>query len=291
MFDISKTFPVRISHEQLSGTDYWNKGFSADQGSQVNTSYRRIVAGHRTLPLDDHRSGRPRPRPHLRQRHDRLRRRAVGAPLDHHRHEPRGADAGEAPAADREVRLLPAARAERRRRGAQPGRHLDRGAGRRGPDDRPAADLRLPDGAARHPEKHRPQHVPRSDLRPARTDPRRGARGAQPRGRHGLRGNEAQAGGEAGRPAPRGGRQRGHRRRRAPLAAARHAARRDCAGPGPPAAQGGHGPAGREVPGTDPPAGVARVGGAVRRRPGLAGVPAGSAGRLPRRVAGEDGRG
>jgi adenine-specific DNA-methyltransferase len=43
----------------------------------------------RALPPDDHRSRRPGPRPHLRLRHHRLRRRAVGPPLDHHRHQPR----------------------------------------------------------------------------------------------------------------------------------------------------------------------------------------------------------
>ena len=45
--------------------------------------------GHRTLHAHDHRPRRPGARPDLRQRHDRLRRRAVGPALDHHRHQPR----------------------------------------------------------------------------------------------------------------------------------------------------------------------------------------------------------
>ena len=45
--------------------------------------------GDRALPPHDHRPRRPRPRPDLRQRHDGLRRRAVGPAVDHDRHQSR----------------------------------------------------------------------------------------------------------------------------------------------------------------------------------------------------------
>ena len=44
---------------------------------------------HPTLHSDDHRPWRPRARPHLRLRHHRLRCRAMGPTMDHHRHFPR----------------------------------------------------------------------------------------------------------------------------------------------------------------------------------------------------------
>ena len=67
----------------------------------------------RALHPDDHRPRRPRPRPDLRQRHDGLRRRAVGPALDHDRHEPRAARACAAAAAHGDLPVLPASRTRR----------------------------------------------------------------------------------------------------------------------------------------------------------------------------------
>ena len=55
--------------------------------------------GHRSLRPHDHRPGRSRARPDLRLRHHRLRRRAMGPPLDHLRHQP-GRARARAPAPD-----------------------------------------------------------------------------------------------------------------------------------------------------------------------------------------------
>ena len=66
--------------------------------------------GHRALHAHDHRPRRPGPRPDVRHRHDRLRRRAVGPALDHHRHQPRRAGAGPHAADGRPVPVLPARR-------------------------------------------------------------------------------------------------------------------------------------------------------------------------------------
>ena len=61
---------------------------------------------HRTLLADDDRSRRPGARSDVRQRHDRLRRRAVGPTLDHDRHVASRRLHRPPAAADREVRLL-----------------------------------------------------------------------------------------------------------------------------------------------------------------------------------------
>ena len=53
-----------------------------------------------------------------------------GSTLDHNRHEPSGVVAGQASPDDRQLRVLPASRAECRRRGTQSRWHLDRGSGR-----------------------------------------------------------------------------------------------------------------------------------------------------------------
>ena len=45
--------------------------------------------GRRAMHAHDHRPRRPRPRPDLWLRHDRVRRRAVGPAMDHRRHQPR----------------------------------------------------------------------------------------------------------------------------------------------------------------------------------------------------------
>ena len=127
--------------------------------------------GHRTMRPDDHRPRRPRPRPDLRLRHDRLRRRAVGQALDHDRHEPRRARPRALAPDGREVPVVPP-----RRLG---GRHPQGGrADRPGAADPAAADLerrpprlRVRARAARDPEVDRPEprhprgHEPRGDRR------------------------------------------------------------------------------------------------------------------------------
>ena len=75
--------------------------------------------GRRTLPADDHRSGRLGVRPHLRLRDDRLVRGEVGAALDHRRHLPGAARTRPAAIADEHLRVLPAEGA-----GARPRRRL-----------------------------------------------------------------------------------------------------------------------------------------------------------------------
>jgi adenine-specific DNA-methyltransferase len=75
-----------------------------------------------------------------------LRRRAVGAALDHDRHEPRGDRHRPAAAAHRQVRVLQAERRIQGRRGRVP----------------------LQDGPAHHAQEHRAEHEPGPDLRQAR---------------------------------------------------------------------------------------------------------------------------
>ena len=66
--------------------------------------------GDRTLHPHDHRPRRPRPRPDLRLGHHRLRRRAMGATLDHDRHLACCAGAGSGSGHGRPLSLLPALR-------------------------------------------------------------------------------------------------------------------------------------------------------------------------------------
>ena len=226
----------------------------------------------------------------MRQWHHRLRRRAMGSPLDHHRHQPGSLVAGQAPPDDGQVRLLPASRVERRRQGAKPSRHLDRRAGRKRQANRQTVDLQLQDGAARHAAQHRPQHLARPHLCQARTDPRREARRLEPRGRQGRRGPEVGTGRQAHRQAPQGRGRRRHGCRHPPLAPAGHASRIAQDRSRPQAVQGRHGQTGREVPREDSAWGMEGMGSPLRHRSRLAGALAGSTGRLPRRVAGEDGR-
>jgi hypothetical protein len=63
--------------------------------------------------FDGHRPRRPRPRPDLRLAAPPPRRRAMGPPLDHHRHLARGARAGPCPHHGRALSLLPAGRLPR----------------------------------------------------------------------------------------------------------------------------------------------------------------------------------
>ena len=72
----------RVSRHQL-WDDTVTSGFGDPKVYVVQTQRQ----GRRALPADDHRPRRPRPRPDLRLRHDRIRRRAMGSALDHHRHE------------------------------------------------------------------------------------------------------------------------------------------------------------------------------------------------------------
>ena len=184
----------------------------------------------------------------------------------------------------------PAPRVERRRHGTEPSRHLDSGAGRDRQADRQAIDLQLQDGAARHAAQHRPQRLARPHLRSSRADPRREARRVEPGSRQGRRGPEDGPGRKARRQAPPGRGERNHGRRHATLASAGHASGANQDDPGPPAAQGNYRQASPEVSGEDPDRGMEGMGSSLRYRPRLAGTLAGSTGRLPRRVAGEDGR-
>jgi adenine-specific DNA-methyltransferase len=61
---------------------------------------------HRALPAHDHGPGRPGLRPHRRQRHHRLRLRALGPSLDHDRYQPCGHGSDADPAYGRPLSLL-----------------------------------------------------------------------------------------------------------------------------------------------------------------------------------------
>ena len=101
----------------------------------------------RALPAHDHRPGRPGPRSHLRLWHDRLRRRAVGPPLDHLRHLARVAvTLAKQRLMTALLRLL--------RAGTSRGRRGQR--------------LPLQDGAARHAEEHRQQSRDRDGMTASR---------------------------------------------------------------------------------------------------------------------------
>ena len=116
-----------------------------------------------TLHPDDHRPRRPGAGPDVRLRHHGLRGRAVGAALDHHRHQPRGPGPGPRPRHGRPLSLLPA--------GRQPGGAAQGGRNppprnHRGPHLRqPAAGVRLRAGASHHPARHRQQRRNRRHLR------------------------------------------------------------------------------------------------------------------------------
>ena len=227
--------------------------------------------GRGALPADDHRSRRPGPRPDLRQRDDGVRRGTVGAALDRDGYQPRRADAGQAPPDDGEVRVLPAARTDRRGPAAQPGRALALGPRRRGASHRGTPDAGLPHRAPHHARQHRPERLPRSRLRQTRTDPGESARGTERRAGRGFRAAESRTRGETHREAPGGRDARRDRRRPAPLAAARRVARRRAARTGAAGVEGAHRGAVDEVPRTHPSGAVAGVGGPLRRRPGLSG--------------------
>ena len=127
-FAICDDFPAYRFNNCVDDTA--DRGFADDEGLRRPDEHE----GHRALPAHDHRSRRPRPRPDLRLRHDRLRRRAVGPALDHDRHEPRRARPRALAPDGREVPVLPA----RRLRGRHPqGGRADRpGAAEPDPADR-----------------------------------------------------------------------------------------------------------------------------------------------------------
>ena len=87
-----------------SGTDTVRQRAERTKVYVVQTARK----SRRALPAHDHRPRRPRARPDLRERHDGLRRRAMGPAVDHHRHEPRGAGAGPHAPHGRALPVLPA---------------------------------------------------------------------------------------------------------------------------------------------------------------------------------------
>ena len=96
------------------------------------------------------------PRPYLRLRHHRLRRRAVGAPLDHHRHLPGCPGLGPRPHHGRPIPLLPAGRQPRRT--DQGGRDFPPPTAQHTHIRQSATGLRLRAGAPHHAQGHRQQH-------------------------------------------------------------------------------------------------------------------------------------
>ena len=93
--------------------------------------------------------------PYLRLWHHRLRRRAVGPPLDHHRHLPRRPGARPRPHHGGALSLVPARRQPRR--ATEGSRHRPQGARRRAHLQRHPPRLRIRARAARHPQVHRQQ--------------------------------------------------------------------------------------------------------------------------------------
>jgi len=93
--------------------NYWNDvkmtGFSEDK----NIHRSNGTEGHRALHAHDHRPRRPRARPHVWFRYYRLRCRAVGPSLDHHRHLARRSSLGSRSDHGRTLSVLPARRQPR----------------------------------------------------------------------------------------------------------------------------------------------------------------------------------
>ena len=100
------------ARQATSGTTQSPPGFTDPQGLRRPDQHE----GDRALPPHDHRPGRPRARSDVRVRDDGVCRRAVGAAVDHHRHEPRGARARPHAPHGGEVPVLPARRLARRQR-------------------------------------------------------------------------------------------------------------------------------------------------------------------------------
>ena len=74
--------------------------------TETSTSCKQTQKVSSALHPDDHRPRRPGARPYLRFRHHRLRGRAVGPPLDHHRHLPCRPGAGASPHHGRALSLV-----------------------------------------------------------------------------------------------------------------------------------------------------------------------------------------
>ncbi len=91
-------------------TAWWEERCSLHSRTQNIYVSSNLHEGRATLSPDDHRSRRPGARPDLRFRHHRLRGRAVGSALDHHRHLARGSGAGPRPHHGRPLSLVPAGR-------------------------------------------------------------------------------------------------------------------------------------------------------------------------------------
>ena len=159
-------------------------------------SCRRVRRSLQTMRADDDRSRRPRSRSDLRFGYDRLRRRAVGPPLDHDRHLARGARARPGAHHGRALPVLPARRLARG--AAEGGRgHAHRAVVAARARQR-APGLRLRARPAHHAQVDRQQRRDRRHLGEVAGHARTRARGAQ----HGVR----QAVGGVGDPA-RGRRQ------------------------------------------------------------------------------------
>ena len=115
----------RVADSRTSGTDTAHGGFGDDKIYVVQTEHQ----GHRAMHADVHRPGRPRARPDMWLRHDRVRRRAVGAALDHDRYFARRAGARAPAAHGRAIPLVPA---RRLRRGPREGAGAHRASRSRG---------------------------------------------------------------------------------------------------------------------------------------------------------------
>ena len=96
----------RRSPERTSWTTRVTSGLATPKIYVVQT----LPQGYRALHPDGHRPRRSRARSHLRFRHHSLRRRAMGPPLDHHRHVSRGAGTGSRPNHGSALSVLPARR-------------------------------------------------------------------------------------------------------------------------------------------------------------------------------------
>ena len=124
---------------------------------------------------------RSRPRPHLRLRHHRLRRRTVGTPLDHHRHLPSRARAGARPHHGRSLSFLPSRRQQGQRSARRKAEVIWHSVPTRIPPhpQRHSSGLRLRACTPHHAPVHRSQRRDRRDLDEVPGNARTTARPAQ----------------------------------------------------------------------------------------------------------------
>ena len=206
-------FPV-VADSTISGTDLdWSA--TEDKIYVVQTQREDRPALH----PDDHRPRRPRPRPDMRLRHHGDRRRAVGPPLDHHRHLARCARARPRPHHGRALSVLSARRLPRRP--AQGGRGHAHSAVVAADARQHPPGLRLRARAAHHAQVDRQQRRDRRHLGEVAGDARAAAREAQRRAEAevGRVGDPARRRGEVARrrrrsSTPTGGRRASRARRR-----------------------------------------------------------------------------